>query len=170
MVKETVRAVSEWLVRIYREDDFGRNVATAAAGAIALATYLALRDWVIAALAIVITFPIARLVASELYDRRTRRSQVRLAKADAKRLYDHLSDEEKDVVRAFANEGGCVMTWAQARRHPITLPAIESLSERGLLRPDTTLDAMRETFVLDTALFDEEQRRRRGFVEGSVER
>ena len=58
MMKETVNTTAGGSSS-FGEDDFGRNVATSAAGAIVLATYLVFRDWVLAALAIVITFPIA---------------------------------------------------------------------------------------------------------------
>ena len=154
MMKETVNTISGWFARIYGEDDFGRNVATSAAGVIALATYLAFRDWVIAALAIVITFPIARLAATELHDRRTRHAEARSSKEDAKRLWDQLSAEEQQVVGAFVLAGGCVLTWGQMNKATVAKTAVESLVARGLLGTSVMVDGFGETFVLDPDLFD----------------
>ena len=154
MMKETVNTISGWFVRIYGEDDFGRNVATSAAGIIALATYLAFRDWVIAALAIVITFPIARLAATALHDRRTRNAKVRSSQEDAKRLWDQLSGEEQQVVGVFVVAGGCVLTWGQMNKAAVPTNAVESLVARGLLGTSVMADGFGETFVLDADLFD----------------
>lgn len=153
-MKETVNTISGWFVRIYGEDDFGRNVATSAAGMIALAAYLALRDWVIAALAIFITFPITRLVATTLHDRRTRHAEARSSKEDAKRLWDQLSGEEQQVVGAFVLAGGCVLTWGQMNKATVATNAVESLVARGLLGTSVMADGFGETFVLDPDLFD----------------
>ena len=154
MMKETVNAISGWLVRIYGENDFGRNVATSAAGIFALGAYLAFRDWVIAALAIVIAFPIARLVASELHDRRTRHARARSSREDAKLLWDQLSGEEQQVVGAFVLGGGCVLTWGQMNEAAVSMNAVESLIARGLLGTSIMADGLGETFVLHPDLFD----------------
>ena len=154
MMKETVNAISGWFVRIYSEDDFGRNVATSAAGVIALVAYLVFRDWVIAALAIVITFPITRLVATELHDRRTRHAEARSSKEDAKRLWDQLSSEEQQVVGAFVLAGGCVLTWGQLNKAAVAASAVESLIARRLLETSVMADGCAETFLLDPDLFD----------------
>ena len=154
MMKETVNAISGWLVRIYGEDDFGRNVATSAAGAIALIAYLAFRDWVMAALAMVIAFPIARLIATELHDRRTRLAEARSSKEDAERLWNQLSAEERQVVGAFVLAGGCVLTWRQMNEAAVAISAVESLVARDLLGTSVMVDGFGETFVLDPDLFD----------------
>lgn len=153
-MKEMVNTISGWFVRIYSEDDFGRNVATSVAGAFALASYLAFRDWVIAALAIVITFPIVRLVATESHNRRTQHAEVRSSKEDAKRLWDQLSAEEQQVVGTFVLAGGCVLTWGQMNEAAAVTSAVESLIARGLLGTSVMVDGFGETFVLDPDLFD----------------
>ena len=58
-------------------------MATSTSGMIALAAYLAFRVWVLAVLAIIITFPITRLVATVTHDRRTRHAGKAAMVADA---------------------------------------------------------------------------------------
>ena len=153
-MKETLNTISGWFTRVYGEDDFGRNVATSAAGMVALVAYLIFSDWVIAALAILVTFPIARLVATELHDRRTRHAEARKSEEDAKRLWDQLSGEEKQVVGAFVCAGGCVLTWHQVNESAVATSAVESLVARGLLGTSVMVDGFGETLVLDADLFD----------------
>ena len=153
-MKDTVSAVSGWFLRIYREPDFGRNVATSLSGVVALAAYLGLRDWVVAALAMVITFPIARLIATGLHDRRIRHAEARSSDEAAKRLWGQLSAQERQVVGAFVLEGGCVLTWGQMNKAAVVNSAVESLIVRRLLSTSVMADGFRETFELDPDLFD----------------
>jgi len=149
-----VSNIEKWLDRVYGETDFGRSIATAVAGLIALVTYLAVRDWVISACAGIIAFPIARLTAVWLYDKARRAAQFRLDRANARRTYGLLSDEERQVVQEFVRAGGCVLTWSHMNTLAVSGPAVESLLQREILTTSMTADSMRETFVLDAAIFD----------------
>jgi hypothetical protein len=57
------------------------------------------------------------------------------------------------VVQAFVQAGGSVLTWSHINALDLRGPAIESLINRQLLSTDVTADGMRETFVLDLAIF-----------------
>lgn len=155
-----MRAIDKWLDRIYEESDFGRAFATSAAGVFGLVWYFLSEDWVIAAFSTIISFPMFRLAASALYQRYKLRSDTLLAGEQGRLLFAKLSGEEKAVVDAFVNAGGCVLTWTQINELGVSMTAIESLLSRELLWPSTTADAMRETFVLDAVLFDAGQSRR----------
>jgi hypothetical protein len=144
----------KWIERIYGETDFGRAVATSVAGAVGLITYLAVDDWVIAVFSAVIVFPIARLSSSGLYERMRRASSRRIDAERAVDAYSKLSDEERKVVLAFVQCGASVLTWSQVNSLDISASAIESLIQRDLLGTSMTADGMRETFVMNTDLFD----------------
>ena len=146
--------INSWIERVYGETDFGRSVATSLAGIVGLAIYLAFGDWIVAAFSAVIAFPIARLASTGLYEKVRRGSSRRLETERARIAYEGLSPEEKNVVAAFAKAGGSVLTWSQANHLELSAPAIESLVQRELIGTSVTADGMRETFVLDTALFD----------------
>jgi hypothetical protein len=150
----TLNAISKWAERLYSETDFGRSVATSAAGVVGLVVYLAFRDWVIAAFATIISFPIIRLVAARLNEKAMLRAKRRNVREEAEHLYECLSREEKLVVEAFVRAGGSVLTWSQMNRLSLPGPAIESLIQREVLWTSTTADAITETFVLDTSIFD----------------
>ncbi len=146
--------VIKLLDRIYTENDFARGVATSLSGSIGLIVYLVNGDLVIAVFSAIITFPIARLFA--VWGFNTIHTIAERQKADdlASLSISKLSDEELEVVSAFVTAGGCVLTWSQINRLDISGPAVESLMQRGFLSTSMTADAMHETFVLDTALFD----------------
>ena len=151
--------VDKWTERIYSETDFGRSVATSVAGVIGLIVYLTYSDWVIAAFSSIITFPIVRIVSTKLHGRVTRRAKGLIDREEAELVYDRLSDEEKQVVLGFVEAGGSVLTWAQVNKLSLSLPAIESLIQRQVLWTSMTADGMRETFALDSAIFDVAQDR-----------
>ncbi|MBF2090547.1 MAG: superinfection exclusion B family protein [Synechococcales cyanobacterium K44_A2020_017] len=146
--------LDKWFERVYSETDFGRSIATSIAGAVGLIVYLSLGDWVISVFAAIISFPIARLLATWLYEKARRASNRRLESEQAKYTYDCLSNEEKQVVQAFVEAGGSVLTWSQVNSLSLSESAIESLIQRGLLEPSATADSMRETFVLYPDIFD----------------
>tara|TARA_R110000782_G_scaffold191537_1_gene281337 strand:+ start:341 stop:808 length:468 start_codon:yes stop_codon:yes gene_type:complete len=149
-----MNAVEKLAERIYIETDFGRSIATTLAGIIGLGVYLAYGDWVIAAFSSVISFPIVRLIASGLHEKATRKKIRRAEREEAEYRYGQMSADEKDVVQYFVEQGGCVLTWSQINNSPLNTTAIESLIQRDLLSTSVTADGMRETFVLDAAMFD----------------
>ena len=140
---------------------------TSVSGVAGLLVYLVFSDWVIAAFSSIITFPIVRLTSMGLHERATRRAKGRLAREDAKREYDQLSDDEKQVVLAFVEAGGCVLTWGQVNALSLSTSSVESLLQRKLLWPSVTVDG-RETFVLDPAIFDVGQDRKRAISPRAV--
>lgn len=150
--------------RIYIETDFSRSVATTLAGIIGLGVYLGYGDWVIAAFTSVISFPIVRLVSSGLHESFMREKTRRTKMEEAEYLYAQMSSDEKKVVQFFVEQGGCVVTWSQTNNAPLSMSAIESLMQRDLLSTSITADGMRETFVLDAAMFDAGQSRARESV------
>ncbi|WP_412479684.1 hypothetical protein [Azonexus sp. IMCC34839] len=146
--------IEKWAERVYAETDFGRSIATSLSGILGLAIYLRFSDWVIAAFASIIFFPVVRLVASAIHARVSRNAVRRAKRNDAENIFSSLSEEEKAVVFEFVGAGGCVMTWSHMNKLAVSGPAIESLIQRELLSTSMTADGMRETFVLDTTLFD----------------
>lgn len=149
-----MNAVERLAERVYIETDFGRSIATTLAGIIGLGVYLAYGDWVIAAFSSIISFPIVRLIASSLHDRVTRKKTRRTEREEAEYRYGQMSADEKEVVQYFVEQGGSVVTWSQINNSQLNMSAIESLIQRGLLSTSVTSDGMRETFVLDVAMFD----------------
>lgn len=146
--------INNWIERVYGETDFGRSVATSLAGVVGLVVYLCTGDWVVSSFAAIIAFPVARLITTSLYETIRRGSTRRLEQERVKVTYKSLSQEEQQVVAAFVQAGGSVLTWSQVNSLHLPAPAIESLIQRDLLSTSMTADGMRETFVLDTALFD----------------
>lgn len=146
-------AIEKWAERVYAETDVGRSIATSLSGILGLGVYLGFNDWVIAAFASIIFFPIARLTAAAIYARISRDADRRAQWRDAEHVYATLSDEEQAVVSEFVSAGGCVLTWRQTNCSSISSAAIESLIQRDLLSTSMTADGMRETFVLDPTLF-----------------
>jgi hypothetical protein len=57
------------------------------------------------------------------------------------------------VVQVIVQAGGSVLTWSHINALDLRGPAIESLINRQLLSTDVTADGMRETFVLNLAIF-----------------
>lgn len=162
-----MNTINKWAERVYGETDFGRSVATSVSGIAGLLVYLVFSDWVIAAFSSIITFPIVRLISTGLYERATRRVKGRLAREEAERAYDQLSDDEKQVVLAFVEAGGCVLTWGQVNELLVSKASVESLIQRELLWTSVTVDG-RETFVLDPAIFDVGQDRKRAISPRAV--
>lgn len=154
-----MNSFSKIIDRIYTETDFGRSVATSFSGVIGLVVYLVFRDWVIASFSAIITFPIARLFATWGYNSIHNTAEHQKVVDLAAETFSRLSDEELEVISAFVTAGGCVLSWSQINRLDLAGPAIESLIHRGVLSTSMTADAMHETFVLDTALFDMAMRR-----------
>lgn len=132
----------------------GRSIATSVAGVVGLSVYLLSSDWVIALFSAVIAFPIVRLVATGFHARAVRRAQGQMALEEAERIYDRLSEHEKTVVQAFVQSGGSVLTWGQVNQLGLPGNGIESLIQRELAWTSMTADGMKETFAIDSALFD----------------
>jgi hypothetical protein len=149
-----LKSIEKWADRVYAENDFGRRVAISVSGLIGLVVYLPTRDWAIAAFSTIISFPIIRLVSTGLNERFKRKQQRNIEKENASHLFTSLSDEEKEVIKAFVRAGGSVLTWGQMNNEPVSSAAIESLIQRKALWTSMTADGMRETFALDSYLFD----------------
>jgi len=147
-------ALERWADRVYTETDVGRSLAISIGGVVGLLFYLSTRDWVVAAFATIIVFPLVRLISSVVAQRFRTREERQSKKSQAKNLYELLSPAEQEVVAAFATAGGCVITWAHMNSLALSGPAVESLRQRELLTTSVTTDGMRETFVLDQDLFD----------------
>lgn len=149
-----MNAIDRWAERIYAETDFAKSIATSFAAAIGLLVYLLASDWVIAAFALAIVFPIARLLSASIQHRIDKTTQRNESTRRATQMFDSLCEDEKDVIAAFVRAGGSVLTWRQTNNSNISSTAIESLIQRDVLSTSVTADGMRETFVLDMALFD----------------
>lgn len=144
------------LSAIYAEEDFGRSVATAIAGAAGLIVYLFASDWVLGAFVAVITFPVVRVLATAANSqwRRRRAASERVARAQEE--FDRYSPQEKQVIEFFVHAGGCCVSWSAVNRSdlPFPRPAVNSLIERGVVRTTVMEDGMTEAFALDADVFD----------------
>ena len=149
-----MKTIEKWADRVYAETDFGRSVATSLSGVIGLAIYLYSSDWVIAAFSSIIAFPIIRLVSTGLHEKANRHKKRTIEKEEAKHIYNHLSEEEKEVIKAFINAGGSVLTWSQMNNMPVSSASVESLIQREVLWTSMTADGMTETFALNSTIFD----------------
>lgn len=147
-------AIDKWAERVYTETDFGRSVATFVSGVIGLIVYLTTNDVVIAAFSAIIAFPVSRIISAALHERFMRKKKRRLETEETQQTYEQLSEEEKAVVQVFIESGGCVLTWSQTNRLPISSTGIESLIQREAMWTSMTADGMRETFNLDPSLFN----------------
>jgi len=128
-----LNAIEKWAERVYAETDFSRSIPTSLSGILGLAAYLLFSDWVIAAFALIIFFPVVRLVASAIHARVSRNAVRRAKRNDAENIFGSLGEEEKAVVFEFVGVGGCVMTWSHMNKLAVSGPAIESLIQRELL-------------------------------------
>jgi ABC-type multidrug transport system fused ATPase/permease subunit len=146
--------IEKWAERVYAETDFGKSIATSLAGLVGLIVYLLLGDWAIAAFITIIFFPVARLTSTAIHARVAHISVRRARRNDAEHTFSTLSEEEQAVIAEYVKAGGCVITWSQVNRSSISSVAIESLIQREILSTSVTADGMRETFVLDPAVFD----------------
>ncbi len=149
-----MKTIEKWADRVYAETDFGRSVATSGAGIIGLLIYLGFNDWVIAAFSSIISFPIIRLVSTGLHEKVDRNKKRAIEYEKAEHIYNRLSEEEKEVIQAFVDAGGSVLTWSQVNDLPVVSASIESLIQREILWTSMTADGIRETFVLDSTIFD----------------
>ncbi|MCM8813902.1 MAG: hypothetical protein NC924_08225 [Candidatus Omnitrophica bacterium] len=149
-----MKDIEKWADRVYSETDFGRSIATSGAGIIGLVTYLFFNDWVTAAFSTIISFPIIRLVSAGIHEKVNRRRKHAIEREEAEHIYKRLSESEKEVVQAFVRAGGSVMTWDQMNNQPVPSASIESLIQREVIWTSMTADGMRETFALNSAIFD----------------
>ena len=149
-----MKSVEKWADRVYSETDFGRSIATSLAGVICLLIYLFIQDWVIAAFSAIISFPIFRIVASSFNERHKRKNEREISEENASYLFGKLSAGELEVVKAFVEVGGSVLTWGQVNNLPIQSAAIESMIQRELVWSSVMADGMTETFALDTNIFN----------------
>ena len=150
MKENTLTLFEKWIDRIYSEQDFGRSIALSIAGMVGLAVYLMVKDGFVAVFLSVILYPAVRVIADNIYINVKRRKKWK----EVNRTYNHLSEAEKQVVKAFVDAGGAVLTWSQVNRLNLSVSAIESLVHRGFLHTSVTADGLTETFVLDSDLFD----------------
>ena len=149
-----MQELNKWADRVYAENDFGRSISTSISGIVGLITYLLTEDWVLTTLSLIIAFPIFRIISSDLHEKYQRKKHRNIAKEELEQIYNRLSNEEKDVVRAFIKAGGCVLTWRQMNSEELTSAGVESLVQRELLGTSFTADGMTETFILDSDIFD----------------
>ena len=149
-----MKAIEKWADRVYSENDFGRGIATSFSGIIGLITYLISNDWVIAAFSSIISFPIIRIIATGINEKTGRGKERKISEENAKYIFDRLSNEELEVVKAYINVGGSVLTWGQVNKLPIQSAAIESMIQREVLWSSVMADGMTETFALNSNIFD----------------
>lgn len=146
--------LDRWVERIYAERDFGRSIATSAAGIIGLSIYLIKGDWVISAFSAMIVFPIVRVISSAAHGAYSQKKLSVKDSEQAQELYDRLSDEEKSVLKEFVIAGGSVMSWGHANRANLSEPGVASLMQREILYVTMTPDGMREAFGIKVDIFD----------------
>ena len=146
--------VNRWIERIYIERDLSRSVATSLAGVVGLLLYLWSRDWVIAAFAAVIVFPITKVLVGTIHSAYMRRSEEDGGIEVARKHFERLSTNEKQVLFEFVRVGGSVMSWGHANKVGLHEPAVSSLIQRKLLYPTMTADGMREAFGITVEIFD----------------
>ena len=138
----------KWFGRIYNEEDFARNSAIFAGGGAGL--YLAWDQWPAPFFGAAMVFSIVKLLAVPWKEARERKRQKRRLKE----LFDTLGHEERSVVEGFVSHGGSVIRWRDLDKSPKFSDAgIDSLMSRELVSAGLTVDG-RETFVLDTQLYD----------------
>lgn len=149
--------ISQWLEKVYGEDDFGRSIAIAISGAIGLTTYLLLSDPIISLFSLVIAFPIFRLIASALRSKWEIKSTEKKKTKEIKGYFNNFSVEELEVIREFVRHGGCVLSFRTIDGQNISLPdtGVNSLMQRGVLEitflpPDCVTEGM----ILDIEVFD----------------
>jgi len=99
------------------------------------------------------------VISTGSHDKITRRKQHKIEREEAEHIYKQLSNDEKEVVMEFVNAGGSVLTWSQVNNSSLLSSSIESLIQRKILWTSTTADGMRETFAIDSDIFDVGQER-----------
>jgi len=155
-----LNTIDKWADRVYSETDFGRSIATSVSGIIGLAVYLIINDWVIAAFLSIITFPIVRIISTSLNEKINLYAMQRKQKKLSEYTYNGLSSGEKEVIQAFVTAGGTALTYSHVNSLELSAPAIETLIQREIIWNSITADGMRETFALDTEIFDIAQKKR----------
>lgn len=155
-----MNTIDKWADRVYSETDFGRSIATSVSGIIGLAVYLIINDWVIAAFLSIITFPIVRIISTSLNEKINLYAMQRKQKKLSEYTYNGLSSGEKEVIQAFVTAGGTALTYSHVNSLELSAPAIETLIQREIIWNSITADGMRETFALDTEIFDIAQKKR----------
>ncbi|WP_112053513.1 hypothetical protein [Onishia taeanensis] len=149
-----MKSIEKWADRVYAENDFGRSLATSLSGLIGLVVYLLTNDWVIAAFSTIISFPIIRLVSTGINEKIERNKQRNISKEKSLNTYKKFSTEEKEVIASYVKSGGSVLTWGQMNNEAVSSAAVESLIQREVLWASMSADGMRETFALDSEIFD----------------
>jgi uncharacterized membrane protein len=148
----------KWIELIYSETDFGKSVSTAISGIIGLILYLLFSDWVLAAIAMIISFPIIRIIANYFHEKVEKKAKQEEERDIADKLYNDLSDNEKEVIKGFIEVDSCVIPWRVFNAMSLPTAGSESLIQRGFIDTSMTADGLRETFVLDTRIFDAARR------------
>ena len=154
-----MKEIEKWAERIYNESDFGRSISTSASGCIGLLVYLIYSDWVLAFFSVIISFPIIRVVSSGLHEKFLKYRTRKIKEEEAAHIYEKLSKDERKIVHKYVESGGTSLTFSQINTLNLTRPAVESLIQREVLWTSMTADGMRETFALDTELFDVAQKK-----------
>lgn len=154
-----MNTIDKWADRVYSETDFGRSIATSVSGIIGLAVYLIINDWVIAAFSSIITFPIVRIISTSLNEKINLYAMQRKQNKLSEYTYNGLSSGEKEVIQAFVTAGGTALTYSHVNSLELSAPAIETLIQREIIWSSMTADGMRETFALDTEIFDIAQKK-----------
>jgi ABC-type multidrug transport system fused ATPase/permease subunit len=139
--------------RIYGEKD-GRSISITLSGIVGLTIYLLWRDWVMAVFVTIIVFPLFRIIASALHARWEETHKQKLQSVEAQKVFQKFSPEEKEVIKAFVDAGGSVLTWSQVNRTNLSVSAIESFVQRGLLFSKVVSDGFGEAFALKPEVFD----------------
>lgn len=149
-----MKSIEKWADRVYSENDFGRSIATSLSGLIGLGIYLFTNDWVIAAFSTIISFPIIRIVSTGINEKIKRKKKRKIDKENALHIFEGLSNEEREVIKSYVRAGGSVLTWRQMNNQSVSSSAVESLIQREILWTSMTADGMKETFALDSNIFD----------------
>lgn len=151
----------KWIELIYSETDFGKSISTTVSGILGLILYLLFSDWVLAAISMIISFPIVRIIANNLHGKIEKKAKKVEEKDIADNLYNELSDNEKEVIKGFIEVDSCVMPWRVFNEMSLPSAGSESLIQRGFLDTSMTADGLRETFVLDTRIYDAARRQQK---------
>ncbi|MYC67249.1 MAG: hypothetical protein F4X12_13040 [Acidobacteriia bacterium] len=142
--------------RIWRDDDFGRAIATAVGLAGGLIAWRSQGSLGLAIVVTIIVFSIAKISARAIQSPWNQRRERRHKRDQLKRLFENLAREERTVVKGFVCHGGSVVTSNEVSCSKL-FPGvgIRSLINRDILQvsyvgedPDACL------YALDTELFD----------------
>lgn len=151
----------KWFELIYKETNPGKSIATTVSGIIGLVVYNTSSDWVYAVFSLVISFPLVRLISDHFVTKSSVKEKVESIQEKADNYYNNLSDSEKQIVAAFIENDSCVITWRQFNEMNLPSLGCESLLQRGLIETSITADGLKETFVLDSLIFDAARRNKK---------